>query len=383
MCYIDADTAQLYCWGSNYGGQMNGVYIGKPLHSGAPKTYAAPTLIELPTDRFAVNVQSGGQFSTICVVLDDFTVKCSGRDGRKVPEFGPDPWTSSNRQENGVKAVPTSLFVSELHSCFVEYPEETRVNCRGMPEWQLDVDFTFPSRVRGLYGYYLGTFAVLQDNSVYQWGQYIHNGGQFFRTGLYRSTDELGNSPHYRWYPTKHILSIIPVAKLDICFQFADYTYSCMGQSMSTYKIAPTPTYNNFPELDFRALGGPDEKVVMLAAQGNHFHTRRMYLMYESQQLAWVSMYYNPVLILIDTPITTPFSPIIDIRIIDVSSPILIVRENGVWQAVEWSAPTADLHDIMAGFHNLVQPAPVTVPCSSSAAPRKCSCTVCTPCAAG
>ena len=237
-CYIDAGDHGLNCWGVAFD-EWTG---------GSGQMYSVP----LPPGRHAIDVKVGslgdpdvGPVAThVCVHLDDLTVKCFGSnvDDMLASGYGVNgtsPYrdtTDDVRAFSGLKFAANSLVYANsgfsdtpsddyAHFCGVNDAYHTITTCWGTQEgggWSTTK--YFPKNVRGLFAYASGTFAVLEDNSVYQWGQYTGVGQWVVGEG------EGGPQSFRRWYPSKTVRSIVPVGLTEVCFRFTDDTFACAGR---------------------------------------------------------------------------------------------------------------------------------------------------------
>ena len=258
-CYIDVAEHGLHCWGPAF----EGWYVGEPgtMHH-----------IPLPPGRHAIDVGvgtffvEGDRYTHACVHLDDLTVKCWGSNVGNMLGSG---YTSNStrlnttdevRANGGLKFAPNSLvYANSMRDalfCGLHAEDHTMVTCWGtslLATSSYGVTKYFPAPVRGLFIYAYGFFAVLEDNSVYQWGDYEAcprvvgdgtGGAQTFR----------------RWYPTEQVRSVVSVGARDVCFHFLDGNFSCVGQHSHSLDVSgasdvqATPFY--FPSFVFRTAGG-------------------------------------------------------------------------------------------------------------------------------
>ena len=216
-CYLDAGDSKVYCWG----------IIDQPFDF----VLHPITEIQMPTGLQAIDVGVTGQFPVTCVQFNDLTVKCFGDNKKNMigagtanlprSQFATDP----ARAVGGLKFAPNSLTYAHVHICGIHNADRTMVTCWGMPNIGVTSGFnqvkTFPTPVRVLYPYIHGTFAVLEDNSVYQWGHLF-----------YTDLEGEGSGDHQtfrQWYPEKEVYAIHTLAKTVVCFEFVDQTFSCIG----------------------------------------------------------------------------------------------------------------------------------------------------------
>jgi len=245
FCYIDATDHALYCWGQAF----------DAWYEGTNEMYSIP----LPPGRHAIDVEVGSigsVFSTVnnnphpenvlkthvCVHLDDLTVKCFGSNVDDV--LGSNYSNKLNgtylnttdevRAQGGVQFAANSLVYANsgydtdplkvwAHFCGLNSGDHKVVTCWGTSGWSTTK--TFDTNVRGVFAYAYGTFAVLEDNSVFQWGE--HSLGNPIVGG-----EGAGGAQSLRqWFPPKTVRSIVSVHRNVVCFQFTDHTFSCTGQN--------------------------------------------------------------------------------------------------------------------------------------------------------
>ena len=323
-CYLDAGDSKVYCWGM----------IDQPFD-----TVLHPiTEIQMPPGLQAIDVGSAGQHPVICVHFNDLTVKCFGNDNRDMigvgnthlprSQFRTDP----GRAMNGLKFAPNSLVYSFLHVCGVHDTERTKVSCWGWDSWLFNVVKTFPTPVRALYPYDIGTFAVLEDNSVYQWGYY-----------KIQSIVGEGSGTHQtfrRWYPEKEIYAIHSVSRLVVCFEFVDRTFSCTTQYTgaphamnidfsyggATSSVA-TPRY--WPYIKFgKGHGGQQIRALV----GNLITPHECFILYESGDLGSLTLTTvgNDVQILKTIPNAVQ-NPVVWTIFVGTSHGVVYTQKDGSW----------------------------------------------------
>ena len=243
FCYIDATDHALYCWGQAF----------DAWYEGTNEMYSIP----LPPGRHAIDVEVGSIGGTagsnspdpenvlkthVCVHLDDLTVKCFGSNvgdvlgsnySNKLNGTYPNT-TDEVRAQGGLQFAANSLVYANsgydtdplkvwAHFCGLNSGDHKVVTCWGTSGWSTTK--TFDTNVRGVFAYAHGTFAVLEDNSVLQWGEYGR--GSFIVGG-----EGAGGAQSLRqWFPPKTVRSIVSVQKNVVCFQFTDHTFSCTGQN--------------------------------------------------------------------------------------------------------------------------------------------------------
>lgn len=360
QCYIDAGDDGLYCWGMAFDEWYNQ----------AGQMYRVP----LPPGRHAIDVKVGswGDPDTlpvatyVCAHLDDLTVKCWGSNvggilGSNYSNIlnGTYPSTTDSvRALNGLQIAPNFLVYANsgwhatdtsrvhAHFCGLNDADRTTVTCWGTKDrYGWDTTKNFPTPVRGLFSYTGGTFAVLQDNSVYQWGEYSSKSGKWVK-GIGSNVPQ----SFRRWYPTKQVRSIIPVSN-NVCFHFSDNSFSCAGWAArnldsSNPQAIATPDY--FPPVIF---GGGNNGAEVESIHG-HTSIAWMLIHYKSDQLALKFIGGRRDVALYGGPLSPdPLNPIISLAFASIFSsprtPVTAVRADGSW--AQWGADQYNIFPVITG----------------------------------
>ena len=278
-CYIDAADGKVYCWG-----QIDANSVLHPI-----------TEIEMPALHEAIDVKTGGDPAVMCVHFSDLTVKCMGSNTRNQlgvdggglgrAQFATDP----ARVRGGLQLAPNSLVLGQYHLCGIHDADRTMVTCWGFSTWGYNQVKTFPVPVRALFAYKEGTFALLEDNVVYQWGYYRGDS----RWNAWKAHGwGLKDQELMRWYPEKEVYAIYMIDKWDVCFGFVDGTFSCTGRYAQNIDFSANGAtssvarYNYWPYITFgQGHGGQVIRNLVAQTESNAL----VYILYESGDVGRLS----------------------------------------------------------------------------------------------
>ena len=332
-CYIDSADSKLYCWG-----QLDAWNSSIP--ETALQTYTL-TEIQMPGSWTAIDVVVGGGEATVaCVQFQNRRVRCWGDSANNMVRpkgggGGAGIITSGGDIGGGGAFQENSLVMSYRHWC-ARMDNRKTVHCWGFQPWIMSQFKTFPERVRAIFVYRQGTFAVLEDNAVYQWGYYGADDVAMPWKG------EGGGPSHSyrRWYPEKRVFAIHCIDRYDICFEFVDGTFSCTGRYAHNIDfsaggaLASVATARYWPLITF-GKGHGGQKIRTFTSQMEA--TALCFIMYESDEVGMLrfASVGGDVEILDISP--NPGNPIIhSIAVISGVGPeyslaLTLARQDGSW----------------------------------------------------